>query len=262
MKKVLFFLLVFTFYLPALVFANVNDCKVIYDKAVEFFKNRANWERTWKDLNDEEKQLFIELSWGKTKCQKKELLEEIGIIFPPAIRIGFPDYAEWGKEKMTFVIGISGTVGSNYFMAYLLKKLYGDTVNVRVDHIFIKKINKVENKESKICFVGAGFIPIVASENEALSLQDASLFTGIICPYLGLEKVFYLTRDEALELGAKEVVVKNIDGSLITFYRFGKDKWDAITDRGAKMYEVLRRELIWIEKEFGEKGRGWIKLIL
>lgn len=241
----------------------LKKCEVEAPKMVEFIVKNAN--REWSDLSEEEKQYVIEFvnkyySWGSVCKSNYDLPKKIGVI-TPKFSIGKTDYRKWGKDKLTFVT-ISRMVGNNLFLPYFFKKVYGDTVEVRIERdLFVdrlKKLEKLSDNENlpKVCFAGfdEGGTLVTIKGNVIFKSRGISFENRIYCPALHLNKEFRLTEEEAKRYGAVEKKLEDKKGHVIIYYSMNDEK----IRRAVGFYEFIRRMYLWVEKEFGEKGRGWI----
>jgi len=225
MRKIIVTLLCLLFLTVSLSLAGtLEEAEKALDEYINFII--TNIDKSYNTLSEEEKQKIREL-FPQINRKSRELCKEYKIPHSTLDWLtltGVPDNPLVKVKPNRFTI-----VTDNCFHSVILKKVYGDSVDVMTYYFPTRMapFNKIEKK----------------ARNEKEKYFCYVTFGAISCP------IFYLEK----ELMPKSEIIKCPDRKLTP---------DCYVPSYLASYEMYRRLLIWLEKEFGPKGRGLIPAVI
>jgi len=252
--------------------AKVEECFRALDDVVGLLRTKINTE--YDSLSEEDKEKikrYISLFFGsfadreKTKVCREEVLKSMQIPFRMKDWGGFLYQAmdptkKLSSEKFKLLLfkdasrpSILGTLELSYdndMIAPIIKKYFNGTFEVllfwfsMIDDRRSVDFDGLERREDlKFCF--ASFVLHPKRFVTGLPLPSNKYYeyaNKIICPFTHLEKDFTPL------LGEEEILKRTKPLS--------EEQINRIYHK--RFYEVLRQTILWLDKEFGKKGRGLI----
>jgi len=251
----------------------VEQCYQALDDMVSLLRTKADVE--YDNLSEEDKEKvhkFILFFFGrnfadvnKTKICREEVLKSMQIPFKlkdwgGVYYVATDPTKKLSSDKFKLLLfrdaNVSTSFGAfeksydNDMFAPIIKKYFNGNLEVlifwfnelRPGHSF--NFEKLEKREDlKFCYASFVLFPTMFVASPDWGLRGARQYANkIVCPFVHLEK------DLTPLLGEEELVKRKgpISGEQMNriYYK--------------RFYEVLRQTILWLDKEFGKKGRGMI----
>jgi len=253
----------------------VEECYQALDELVELLRAKANVDYDSLSEKDKEKihryltlfyapDLFLESEKGEI-CRER-ILNDLKIphrlndwrslpIFPissPSEKLSSSSF----KVLLIKNIRFNDHFDSELF-APVMKKVYNDTFEVLIYPLYddentsIKKYRELEKREDlKFCFAHFKLHPFTIP-------GSVEYLNKITCPFVHLEKEFDSILREIWINKVIEKVKKEKQRDWVST-NFPEDRKLVGQYYQAVFYEILRQTILWLDREFGKKGRGLI----